>query len=104
MSREVSDCKEISYDSGGALVRGTLCYPAGEQSNRGAVIYLHGSAAETPPPPGFPYALDDMMPNFLYRDLAREGFVSLGILYFSQTPSLGENPDSFLDASLPAIM
>lgn len=65
MSREVSDCKEISYDSGGALVRGTLCYPAGEQSNRGAVIYLHGSAAETPPPPGFPYALDDMMPNFL---------------------------------------
>ena len=54
-------------------------------------------------PVDFPYTLDEMMPNFLYRDLAQEGFVSLGVLYFSQTPSPGRNPESFLDAPLSAV-
>jgi dipeptidyl aminopeptidase/acylaminoacyl peptidase len=91
---DAAECKEVTYDSGGAPVRAMLCHPAGEQADLPAVIYLHGSGAEYVPP-GFPVSLEEMMPVGVYRDLAEEGFVSLGIFYFSQLPEAGENPDTY---------
>jgi dipeptidyl aminopeptidase/acylaminoacyl peptidase len=94
---DAAECKEVTYDSDGAPVQAVLCHPAGEQADLPAVIYLHGAGAEYVPP-GFPVGLEEMMPVGVYRDLAEEGFVSLGIFYFSQIPEAGENPDTY-DAS-----
>jgi dipeptidyl aminopeptidase/acylaminoacyl peptidase len=63
--------------------------------NLPAIVLLHGAGAETVPP-GFPYSPEEMMPVGVYRDLTEQGFVSLGIFYFSQMPAAEENPDEYI--------
>src|SRR5438128_1969067 len=92
-------CDDVTYQSKGAPVRAVLCQPVGNATRLPALIYLHGdSGASVLPPPGAPLGSEfKPMPVGLYRDLALNGYVTLGIAYFSQTPAPGPDPDNFDD-------
>lgn len=67
-------CRDLSYTSGGAPIRATLCEPAGEEADLPAVLVLHGCGG---PSPGLEAEVG--------RGLATRGLVTLSVAYFGQT-------------------